>query len=115
MVVEEKVPLVRRLLRFESEVVKEVDVEEVLKVMSPPTDNVVPTERAPVSTSPVVVREFVVRLVKLPVAPVKVPEIWAFPEDTIAPKEPVPLDVSDAEVTFPVPSTFHKAVVPLKT
>ena len=73
MVVEEKVPLVRRLFSVLSEDVREVDAVEVLKVMSPPTDSVVPTERAPVSTSPAVVSEFVVRLVKLPVAPVNPP------------------------------------------
>ena len=51
----ERVPLVRRLFMVFSEVTREVDAVEVLKVMSPPTDKVVPTDKAPVFTSPAVV------------------------------------------------------------
>ena len=54
-------------------------------------------------------------LLKLPVAPVKVPLICALPLDLKAPNAPVPPEVTDAAVTAPVPFTRNGDVVPLKT
>ena len=57
----------------------------------------------------------VMMLLKLPVAPVNVPLICASPLDLKAPNAPVPPEVTDAAVTFPLPSTEKGYVVPLKT
>ena len=41
-VVDARVPLVRRLFRLDSDVIMEVEVVDVLRLISPPTDSVCP-------------------------------------------------------------------------